>query len=75
MEKIKKQVISEILKESIEDEVEEENLDLVEEPIITEVEEFKTITKLSMQSRKMKVKISKELLQELENLQIHFTLN
>ena len=39
------------------------------------VEETKIITRLSMPSRKLKVNISGELLQELEQMQIHFNLN
>jgi DNA polymerase III subunit alpha len=49
------------------------------EPIITEtitiVEETKVITRLTMPSRKLKIKISTELLAELENLQVDFKLN
>ena len=41
----------------------------------TEVEETKIITRLSMPSRKLKVAISSELLQELEKMQINFKLN
>ena len=45
-------------------------------PIIeTEVEETKIITYLSMPSRKLKVKISNELLVQLEKMQINFKLN
>ena len=40
-----------------------------------EVEETKIITRLSMPSRKLKVKISNELLVELEKMQINFKLN
>jgi DNA polymerase-3 subunit alpha len=48
----------------------------VEEPIVvTETDDVKVVTKLSMPSRKLKVKISNELLQELEKLQINFKLN
>ncbi|MEZ4854445.1 DNA polymerase III subunit alpha [Flavobacterium sp.] len=76
LEKIKKQVITEVLSEAIENEdVHEESIDDATIPSITEVEEFKVITKLSMQSRKLKVTISTELLQELENHQINFKLN
>nr|MBP6758853.1 DNA polymerase III subunit alpha [Flavobacterium sp.] len=50
-----------------------------DEPIlvetITEVEETKIITRISMPSRKLKIKISNELLVELEKLQINFKLN
>ena len=49
-----------------------------EEEIATEEAEEETIqvvTKLSMPSRKMKVKISNELLQELDRLDVSFKLN
>jgi len=42
---------------------------------VTEVEEVKVVTKLSMVSRKLKIKISTELLQELEKMQVNFKLN
>ncbi len=49
------------------------------EPIIPEtitiVEETKVITRLTMPSRKLKIKISNELLTELERLQVDFKLN
>lgn len=60
---------------SIETEAELEN---TEEPVVAmteEVEEIRVVTKLSMPSRKLKVKISNELLTELEKLQINFKLN
>jgi DNA polymerase-3 subunit alpha len=41
----------------------------------TEVEETRVITRLSMPSRKLKVAISSELLQELEKMQVNFKLN
>ena len=41
----------------------------------TEVEEINVVTKLSMPSRKLKIKISNELLVELEKMQINFKLN
>jgi DNA polymerase-3 subunit alpha len=40
-----------------------------------EVEETRIITRLEMPSRKLKIKISNELLQELTKLQINFKLN
>ncbi len=43
--------------------------------VATEVEETKIITRLSMPSRKLKIRISNELLAELEKLQINFKLN
>jgi DNA polymerase-3 subunit alpha len=42
---------------------------------VEEVEEITVVTKLSMPSRKLKVKISSELLVELEKMQINFKLN
>jgi DNA polymerase-3 subunit alpha len=45
----------------------------IEVPV--EKEEIIVKTKLSMPSRKLKVKISSELLQELERLQVNFKLN
>ncbi len=42
---------------------------------VEEEETIKVVTKLSMPSRKMKIKISNELLQELDKLQINFKLN
>ena len=43
--------------------------------VVTEVEETKVITRISMPSRKLKIRISNELLAELEKLQINFKLN
>jgi DNA polymerase-3 subunit alpha len=42
---------------------------------VEEVEEVKVVTKLTMPSRKLKIKISNELLVELEKMQINFKLN
>jgi DNA polymerase-3 subunit alpha len=43
--------------------------------IMTDVEDIQVVTKLSMPSRKLKVKISTELLHELDKLQVDFKLN
>jgi DNA polymerase-3 subunit alpha len=43
--------------------------------VATEIEEIKIVTRLSMPSRKLKIKISNELLVELEKMQINFKLN
>jgi DNA polymerase III subunit alpha len=43
--------------------------------VATEIEETRIITKLTMPSRKLKVRISNELLQELEKMQLDFKLN
>ena len=42
---------------------------------VNEIEEIKVVTKLTMPSRRLKIKISTELLQELEKLQVNFKLN
>lgn len=75
LEKVMKQVVSEATVETIETEDDEENIEVEVEPMVTEVEQVQVITKLSMPSRKMKIKISNELLQELENRQVSFKLN
>ena len=46
-----------------------------ESTVAAEVEEIKVINKISMNSRKLKIKISNELLNELERLQVNFKLN
>ena len=50
-------------------------LEIPETSAVTEIEEVKVVTKLSMPSRKLKIKISNELLFELEKMQINFKLN
>jgi DNA polymerase-3 subunit alpha len=50
----------------------------LDEPISdteSSVEETKVITRIAMPSRKLKIKISNELLMELEKMQINFKLN
>jgi DNA polymerase-3 subunit alpha len=56
------------------EEILEDGEPVLVEPV-SEVEENKIITRLSMPSRKLKIKISNELLMELEQLQINFKLN
>jgi len=56
------------------DEVDEFDQEVVE-PVMTDVEDIQVVTKLVMPSRRLKVKISNELLQELEKLQLNFKLN
>jgi DNA polymerase III subunit alpha len=53
----------------------DESAEVVGAKQVTEVEEIKVVTKLAMPSRKLKVKISNELLFELEKMQINFKLN
>lgn len=83
IEKTKKLVETEAVLEENEEVVFEDETDDVEAPDVpetkavqvTEVEEIKVVTKLSMASRKLKIKISNELLQELEKMQVNFKLN
>jgi DNA polymerase-3 subunit alpha len=42
---------------------------------VEEIEEIKVVTKLTMPSRKLKIKINKELLAELEKMQVNFKFN
>jgi DNA polymerase-3 subunit alpha len=57
------------------DETDSSETDSVKVAQVTEVEEIKVVTKLTMPSRKLKIKISNELLMELEKMQINFKLN
>ena len=81
LEKIKRQVevvpqIVAVSDEVIEDVVfDEENPHEPVIELITEIEEIKVITKLEMPSRKLKIKISNELLFELDKMQVNFKLN
>ncbi|WP_306349846.1 DNA polymerase III subunit alpha [Flavobacterium sp. '19STA2R22 D10 B1'] len=77
LEKVVKQIET---KNVIEVNAEEGNFDDtgIEDAVVnveTEVEEIRIVTRLSMPSRKLKINISNELLQELEKLQINFKLN
>jgi DNA polymerase-3 subunit alpha len=84
LEKIKKEVVSEIQafepsgNENEEELLLSEGTDEEETATVVETtieEEIIVVTKLSMPSRKLKIQISNELLQELEALQINFKLN
>jgi DNA polymerase III subunit alpha len=80
LETVKRQIevaSSEILTDSDEIAVEEETLSEDNPPVTmtTEVEETRVVTRLQMPSRKLKIKISGELLQELEKMQVNFKLN
>lgn len=69
--------VVEIQPQELEEELEvEENLDVeIAVEIPTENEEVRVLTKLSMNSRKIKVNICNELLQELEKFDLSFRLN
>ena len=75
-EKIKTQtpvLLPEVVLESLD---EDEVLEVSDEAIITpETEEIKIVHRLSMPSRSLKIKISPELLTQLERMQINFKLN
>jgi len=81
LETFKKQV--EMASESVEMEemTDDASTDATEEAsanlpaVLTEVEETRVVNKISMNSRKLKIKISSELLQELEKMQLNFKLN
>jgi DNA polymerase-3 subunit alpha len=80
LEKFKKQVevaAPEFNNETDSDD-ENEDLDAVQTNLDVEteaVEETRVVTKLSMPSKKLKIKISNELLSDLERMQINFRLN
>jgi DNA polymerase-3 subunit alpha len=84
LEKVKKMVEAESIsaeKETDDFTDENDNIEVIEAAenettaAVIEVEEIKVVTKLTMDSRKLKVKISNELLFELEKMQINFKLN
>ena len=80
IEKIKIQVetppeIIEVEEVVFEEDSETSELATPEMNVITEVEETRIITRLAMPSRKLKIKISNELLVELEKMQLNFKLN
>jgi DNA polymerase-3 subunit alpha len=76
METVKVKKSTENIPIVISDEVlpDEENSE-AEVTVAAEIEETRIITKLSMPSRKLKVKICGELLQELEKMDVAFKLN
>jgi DNA polymerase-3 subunit alpha len=77
LEKVKKKIEAAPIVVETEEVVFDEDVE-VQEPemtVATEVEEIKIITRLEMPSRKLKVKISSELLVELEKMQVNFKLN
>ncbi|MGV3458835.1 MAG: DNA polymerase III subunit alpha [Flavobacterium sp.] len=76
LEKVRKQVEIAAEVNAADDAVSEDTeATAMTESVMTEVEDIKVVTKLTMPSRKVKVKISNELLQELEKLQVNFKLN
>jgi len=68
-------VVLNIQESSADENAEIPEIEEAELEVAAEVEETKIITRLSMPSRKLKIKISNELLVELEKMQINFKLN
>jgi DNA polymerase III subunit alpha len=80
IEKISKQVALKPIVDFISDETNTDDIDSVETQglaieVDENIQENQVVTRLSMPSRKVKVKISNELLAELEKLQVNFKLN
>lgn len=77
LEKVRKQVEVATDMPIIQENTDGEDIEMISvpEPVVADVEDIKVITKLTMPSRKVKIKISNELLQELERLQVNFKLN
>ncbi|MNK14932.1 DNA polymerase III subunit alpha [compost metagenome] len=78
LQKVMKKVeiaASPVMKETTDDSEDNEFDQEVTQAVVADVEDIQVVTKLSMPSRKLKVKISNELLQELEKLQVNFKLN
>lgn len=75
LEKVRRQVqVENKVAVAVDDDAEGEMIE-VDETVITNVEDIQVVTKLTMPSRKLKVNISNELLQELEKLDLLFKLN
>lgn len=79
LEKVKRTntVINTIPENEISDEIETdiENPETEAISMAEEIEETHIVTRLSMPSRKLKVKISRELLEQMEKIQVNFKLN
>jgi DNA polymerase III subunit alpha len=81
LEKIKKQIVAPVVEiEEVEEIVLDENGDIAETQnaatvVDNDLEETIVVNRISMNSRKLKIKISNELLVELEKLQVNFKLN
>ena len=78
LENVKRQIeavpieVEEIILDENGDIQESENPEAV---TVTEVEETRVVNKITLNSRKLKIKISNELLLELEKMQLNFKLN
>ena len=77
LERVKRkvEVAATVKVEAVESEGDADADEVMQEDIVEDVEDIQVVTKLSMPSRKLKVRISNELLHELEKLQVNFKLN
>ena len=76
LERVKRQVeVAVAAAEQLDSEAESEFEGEMPDSVVADVEDVQVVTKLSMPSRKLKIKISNELLHELEKLQVGFKLN
>jgi DNA polymerase-3 subunit alpha len=75
LEKVKKEVEIKPVVIASDDELDIENLEDIEIEIEAPTEEIRVVNQLSLPSRKLKVKISNELLSELSKLNVDFRLN
>lgn len=75
LEKVRRQVqVDNKVAVAVDDDAEGEVMEM-DETVVADVEDIQVVTKLTMPSRKLKVNISNELLQELEKLDLMFKLN
>jgi DNA polymerase III subunit alpha len=80
LEKVKKQIELPAIDEEVEEILLDENGDIIENQesasiIDNDIEETIVVNRIAMNSRKLKIKISTELLLELEKMQLNFKLN
>ncbi len=76
LERIKKKVeVAVAATEQLDGDAELEFEGEMPDSVVADIEDIQVVTKLSMPSRKLKIKISNELLHELEKLQVNFKLN
>lgn len=75
LEKVTRQVAITSAVGDAEEMVDGEMQDEITDTVVADVEDVQVVTKLTMPSRKLKINISNELLQELERMQVNFKLN
>ena len=75
LEKVTRQVAITSAVGDAEEMIDGEMQDEITDTVVADVEDVQVVTKLTMPSRKLKINISNELLQELERMQVNFKLN